>query len=162
MLSNRDDHIIIYPGSIDPEKKIVMGAYAQPQAHVQVIMNLMHYLANPQHTLDLPRICISPPVLFGEKDQEYTVSLTNLNDCIVCIEDGIEPETVRQLEAMGHTCQLSKGYDRSTFGRGQIIRARKRYIGRDSARKSSIVVLAAGSDPRGDGQAVPLHLLSKF
>ncbi|KAI7849586.1 nucleophile aminohydrolase [Circinella umbellata] len=138
----------------------VMGAYAQPQAHVQVVMNLMHYLTNPQHTLDLPRICVSPPPSFD--DNPFTVNLTNLNDCIVCIEDGIEPETIKQLEAMGHTCQLFKGYDRSVFGRGQIIRSRKRHGGRDITAKPSIVVLAAGSDPRGDGQAIPLHLFSKF
>ncbi|KAG2214582.1 hypothetical protein INT45_002549 [Circinella minor] len=140
----------------------VMGAYAQPQAHVQVIMNLMHYLTNPQHTLDLPRICVSPPPSIGDTDHEFTVNLTNLNNCIVCIEDGMAPETIKQLEAMGHTCQLFKGYDRSIFGRGQIIRAKKRQGHRGINGKSSIVVLAAGSDPRGDGQAIPLHLLSKF
>ncbi|KAG2219833.1 hypothetical protein INT45_006276 [Circinella minor] len=140
----------------------VMGAYAQPQAHVQVILNLMYYLTNPQQTLDLPRICISPSPSSNTSIPANTLGFTNVNNCIVCIEDGVEPKTINQLEAMGHTCQIFKGYDRSLFGRGQIIRARKRKRGRDINRKSSIVVLAAGSDPRGDGQAIPLHFFSKF
>ncbi|KAI7849583.1 gamma-glutamyltranspeptidase [Circinella umbellata] len=140
----------------------VMGAYAQPQAHVQVILNLMHYLTSPQETLDFPRICISPSPSSDTSVPANTLGFTNVNNCIVCIEDGIEPETIKQLEAMGHTCQLFKGYDRSVFGRGQIIRAKKWNGGRRNNGKSSVVVLAAGSDPRGDGQAIPLHLSSKF
>lgn len=56
----------------------------------------------------------------------------------VFLEEGISPETIRQLRAMGHhTHEVHvEGYDRSMFGRGQIIRV-------DAG------VRKAGSDPRG-------------
>lgn len=55
------------------------------------------------------------------------------------IEEGIAPETVLALQKLGHKqAVLVKGwYDRSVFGRGQIIR-----------RDPVTGVLAAGCDPR--------------
>ncbi|KAI9248256.1 gamma-glutamyltranspeptidase [Phascolomyces articulosus] len=146
----------------------VMGSFMQPQGHVQVIMNLMNYLANPQHALDLPRICISPPPLSSiNTDNNHPsdglpaniVGFTNMNNCIVNIEDGIAPTVVQKLEAMGHTCTVIEGYGRSIFGRGQIIRVVKKNNRHHSVGR---YVLAAGSDPRGDGQASPLTIFGKL
>ncbi|KAI9496531.1 nucleophile aminohydrolase [Zychaea mexicana] len=123
----------------------VVGAFMQPQGHVQVIMNLMRYLASPQHAIDLPRICVAP----AKSDGYVMPSLrrfTDVIDSVVYVEDGIAPEVVKKLEAMGHTCYPSKGTARLTFGRGQIV------VAKTDARTGKRV-LAAGSDPRADGQA---------
>ncbi|KAI9494949.1 gamma-glutamyltranspeptidase [Zychaea mexicana] len=123
----------------------VMGAFMQPQGHVQVVMNLLHYLANPQHALDLPRICIAPPKPDGLLAAN-AYSFTDVSSSVVYVEDGIAPEEVEKLEAMGHTCYTVRDQGRSMFGRGQIIRAKKdAHTGK--------LVLGAGSDPRGDGHA---------
>ncbi|KAI9248265.1 gamma-glutamyltranspeptidase [Phascolomyces articulosus] len=123
----------------------VMGAFMQPQGQVQVIMNMLHYLANPQHALDLPRICIAPP----KPDDTLSAnaySFTDVSSSVVYIEDGIKPEIIEQLEAKGHTCYTITGHGRAMFGRGQIIRAKK-----DD--RTGKFILSAGSDPRADGQA---------
>ncbi|KAI8146555.1 putative lincomycin-condensing protein lmbA, partial [Fennellomyces sp. T-0311] len=123
----------------------VMGGFMQPQGHVQVIMNLMHYLANPQHALDLPRICIAQPIK-AEGVASTAYNFTDVSGSIVYVEEGIAPEVVEQLEAKGHTCYVLKDHARSMFGRGQIIRSKKdAHTGQR--------VLSAGSDPRGDGHA---------
>lgn len=122
----------------------VMGGYMQPQGQVQVIMNLMHFLSNPQHALDTPRVCISPPPPKGGATVAYT--FTDVQDSVVYIEDGIPQETIRQLEEMGHVCYRLHGYARSMFGRGQVIRVK-------NDEGTGRLVLAAGSDPRGDGHS---------
>lgn len=123
---------------------VVMGGYMQPQGQVQVIMNLMHFLSNPQHALDMPRVCISPPPPKGGATVAYT--FTDVQDSVVYIEDGIPQETIRQLEGMGHVCYRLHGYARSMFGRGQVIRVK-------NDETTGQRVLAAGSDPRGDGHS---------
>ncbi|KAG2221770.1 hypothetical protein INT45_003410 [Circinella minor] len=131
----------------------IMGSFQQPQGHVQMLMNLLNYHANPQHAVDLPRICITPP----KSEQSHLSSLlklfTDMNTSIVYIENGIDPKVVKKLTSMGHTCYLTK--DRSFFGRAQIIRVYKD----DRTGKR---ILAAGSDPRADGQAAPIVITSKL
>lgn len=119
----------------------VMGGFMQPQGHVQVVMNLMHYLANPQHALDLPRVCISQATT-----SPYAYSFTDVKDSVVFVEEGITAEVVEELKARGHTCILFQNHKRSMFGRGQIIRVR-------NDPRTGKRVLGAGSDPRGDGYA---------
>ncbi|KAF3941006.1 Gamma-glutamyltranspeptidase [Dactylella cylindrospora] len=110
----------------------VMGGFMQPQGHVQVLLNMLAFKFNPQVALDAPRLCIGGMAL----------------DNSVMIEDGIPESTVEELRKMGHTgAQLVKGNERAVFGRGQIIR-----VHYDEGRR----VYSAGSDMRGDGQAVPL------
>lgn len=123
----------------------VMGAFMQPQGQVQVILNMKHYLSNPQHALDLPRLCVAPPKgTAGVSANAY--SFTEVTDSVVYLEDGIEDDVVEELEAMGHICYRLSGYSRSLFGRGQIIRCK-------IDTRTGHRVLAAGSDPRGDGHA---------
>ncbi|KAJ2858167.1 hypothetical protein FB639_005944 [Coemansia asiatica] len=84
---------------------------------------------DPQHALDAPRICIQ------------------VGDSRVALEEGIGSETVEALRRLGHNVYQVSGLQRSLFGRGQIIR-------RHMDPSSGMCVLAAGSDPRSDGQAV--------
>ncbi|KAG0796728.1 hypothetical protein G6F17_001564 [Rhizopus arrhizus] len=123
----------------------VMGAFMQPQGQLQVILNMKHYLSNPQHALDLPRICVAPPKKNAKANAD-AYSFTNVTESVIYLEDGITDQTISKLEAMGHVCYRLSGYHRSMFGRGQIIRFN--LDGRTGHR-----VLAAGSDPRGDGHA---------
>ena len=78
----------------------VMGAYMQPQGHVQVVQNLIDHGLNPQMALDAPR---------WQWIREKTVLL--------------EPEygsvMARQLAARGHDVSLAM--ERTSFGRGQMI-----------------------------------------
>jgi len=115
----------------------VMGGFMQPQGHVQVLLNMLAFKFNPQAALDAPRFCIRAEGIPGEFGEgERTVFL----------EAGIKESVAEELKAMGHDVELVKGYGRSVFGRGQIIRCHEE----DGQR-----VYSGGSDPRGDGAAFP-------
>jgi gamma-glutamyltranspeptidase/glutathione hydrolase len=107
----------------------VMGGFMQPQGHVQVLSALVDHGLDPQSALDLPRFCIDVEQAGGR----------------VAIEEGVSPHVVADLEKMGHLVYLVSGYDRSVFGRGQVI-----------LRDAETGVLCAGSDPRADGCAMTL------
>lgn len=97
-------HTII-PGFLTKDGKAVgpfgvMGAYMQPQGHVQVIMNMLDFGLNPQMALDAPRW----QWLQGKK---------------VALEASFDTEIARQLAARGHEIEIFLQPD--TFGRGQII-----------------------------------------
>ena len=78
----------------------VMGAYMQPQGHVQVVMNCVDFHLDPQQALDAPR-------------------WQWMRDEPVTVETRFDPELARQLRRRGHQIRL----DLSTpsFGRGQMI-----------------------------------------
>ncbi|KAJ1770956.1 hypothetical protein IW140_004131 [Coemansia sp. RSA 1813] len=107
----------------------IMGGYNQPQAHLQVLLNMVRFGMNPQAALDVPRISIQ------------------IENGRVAVEDGIDDTTVAELERLGHSVYMETGIQRSVFGRGQIIRQLT-----DS--RTGTRVLMGGSDPRSDGQAV--------
>jgi gamma-glutamyltranspeptidase/glutathione hydrolase len=109
----------------------VMGGFMQPQGHVQVLSALVDHGLDPQAALDLPRFCIDVEQSGGR----------------VALEEGIPAPVVSELESMGHPVDASavSGYDRSLFGRGQVI-----------LRDPETGVLCAGSDPRSDGCAMAL------
>src|SRR5688500_9745116 len=107
----------------------VMGGFMQPQGHVQVLSALVDDGLDPQAALDLPRFCIDVEESGGR----------------VALEEGIPKETFSALEKMGHPLYPVSGYERSLFGRGQVI-----------LRDEETGVLAAGSDPRADGCAMTL------
>lgn len=104
----------------------VMGGFMQPQGHVQVLSALLDHGLDPQSALDLPRICIDVEETGGR----------------VAVEEGIPASVFSNLETMGHPVYPVSGYERSLFGRGQVI-----------LRDSETGVLCAGSDPRSDGCA---------
>lgn len=100
----RPYHTII-PGFISKNGKPiapfgVMGAFMQPQGHLQVILQMINYGRNPQSALDAPRWYWS-----GERN--------------IHLEHGVPLAIARELEHMGHNICYS--VDRSPFGRGQII-----------------------------------------
>jgi gamma-glutamyltranspeptidase/glutathione hydrolase len=107
----------------------VMGGFMQPQGHVQVLAALVDDGLDPQSALDLPRFCIDAEESGG----------------CVALEEGIPANVVSDLEKMGHPVYSVSGYDRSLFGRGQVI-----------LRDPETGVLCAGSDPRADGCAMAL------
>ena len=105
----------------------VMGAFMQPQGHLQVLVNLLEHGMDPQAALDLPRFCLKSGS-FGS---------------VLCLEEGIPEDTAAGLAALGHQVERTCGYERALFGRGQV-------IVRDHASGS----YCAGSDPRADGLAL--------
>lgn len=78
----------------------VMGAYMQPQGHVQVVMNTVDWLLNPQSALDAPR-------WQWIKGKE------------IWLESSVSPEIVSDLRRRGHEVHVLD--DDTTFGRGEII-----------------------------------------
>lgn len=114
----------------------VMGGFMQPQGHVQVLMNMLTFKYNPQAALDAPRICIGA----GMPDQGKVLDRT------VYLEEGIGGDVVEGLRKLGHEVEVVRGYERGLFGRGQVIRCHV---------EDGRFVYSAGSDPRGDGAAVP-------
>lgn len=137
----RPYHTII-PGLVtDAEGQLfmtfgVMGGFMQPQGHLQVVSNIVDYQLDPQAALDAPRFCIS--------GVDSNVGPASLLDAVVLLEEGIDPEVVQELQAMGHKVQAGvSGVDRSVFGRGQII-----------LRDAASGVLWGGCDPRSDGIAL--------
>jgi len=97
-------HTII-PGFLTREGRAigpfgVMGAFMQPQGHVQVIMNTIDFHMNPQDCLDAPRW-----QWIKEKDVE--------------MEQGFPTYAVQGLINKGHNIRINP--DPVSFGRGQII-----------------------------------------
>jgi len=105
----------------------VMGGFMQPQGHVQVAVGLIDDLLDPQAALDRARFCITPATAGGA----------------VALEAGLPREVTDGLSALGHPVIAGvDGFDRSLFGRGQVIR------------READGVLWGGSDPRADGCAM--------
>ncbi|KAK9476841.1 nucleophile aminohydrolase [Lipomyces japonicus] len=115
----------------------VMGGFMQPQGHLQVLLNHSIFGLDPQKSLDVPRVCITPGRVVGD------VTLTNVN-----VEQEIDPAVVAKLKDLGHEITWQKRYD-PLFGRGQFIKLTKQ--------ENGAIVHSAGSDPRGDGAAYPFY-----
>jgi len=115
-----------------------MGAFMQPQGHVQVLLNMLVFGLDPQSALDAPRICIEATDPKGE-------SVAAVDE--VYIEEGIPTATIEALKKLGHNVFQLTGFDRGMFGRGQVIRR---------SVEDGVTVWSAGSDMRGDGHASPL------
>ncbi len=100
----RPYHTII-PGFLTKEGRAigpfgVMGAFMQPQGHVQVIMNTLDFHMNPQDSLDAPR-------------------WQWIKDKSIQVEQGFSPAATEALAAKGH--EITVNPDPTSFGRGQII-----------------------------------------
>ncbi|KAI0283385.1 nucleophile aminohydrolase [Russula aff. rugulosa BPL654] len=115
----------------------------RPQGQVQVLLNILRGFG-PQAALDAPRFCISsgaPNVDIMNAGRAGDINSE------VYFEDGILPETVEQLRAMGHDARIHSGLSSGVFGRGQVIQK--------VTDQSGKTVWAAGSDHRADGHAAP-------
>lgn len=112
----------------------VMGGFMQPQGHVQVLLNMLAFGYHPQAALDSPRFCLKAPLEIG-------------GDRTVAVEEGVSDEAIEGLRRLGHKVEVRKDWERWLFGRGQIIR-----VHYDEGQR----VYSAGSDPRGDGMAMPV------
>ena len=78
----------------------VMGAFMQPQGHVQVLVNAIDYHMNPQQCLDAPRV-----QWIGGKH--------------IQVEAEVPQHVVEDLRARGHEVEVIR--DRVNMGRGEII-----------------------------------------
>lgn len=78
----------------------VMGEYMQPQGQLQVVMDTVDFLMNPQNALDAPR-------------------WQWIEDKKVQLEDGVPAEIAEELQRRGHEITVMSDY--TSFGRGQII-----------------------------------------
>lgn len=78
----------------------VMGEYMQPQGQLQVVMDTVDFLMNPQNALDAPRW----QWIEGKRIQ---------------VEDGVPDDIVEELRRRGHEITVMSDY--TSFGRGQII-----------------------------------------
>uniref|UniRef100_A0A1A7WBY6 Gamma-glutamyltransferase YwrD n=1 Tax=Iconisemion striatum TaxID=60296 RepID=A0A1A7WBY6_9TELE len=116
----------------------VIGAFMQPQGHIQVLLNMMEFGMNPQQALDAPRVFVQ----YDHKTDQWLVNL----------EEGIDQEVAVELRRRGHKVNWPvTGHERSQFGRGQIITVGDWW---NRSTSSPSRVLWAGSDPRADGCAL--------
>lgn len=118
----------------------VMGAMMQPQGHAQVLLNMLEFGMDPQQALDAPRVYVE----YDQKADQWLVHL----------EEGFGQEVSEELRRRGHRVHWPiTGFNRSRFGRGQIITVDDWW--NPSVRQAAhpTRVLWAGSDPRADGCA---------
>ncbi len=66
---------------------------------------------------------------------------------MVYLEEGIGQDVADALRKLRHEVVIVEGWERGLFGRGQVIRCHV---------EDGMVVYSAGSDPRGDGAALPV------
>ena len=115
-MATRDGELVLSFG--------VMGAFQQPQGHLQVLVNMIDFGMDPQEALNALRFSIQ----LGRG---------------VALEEGLPQSTFEALRARGHNAFLVQGYNRYLFGGGQVVQ-----------RDPDTGVLKGGSEPRKDGAAV--------
>jgi len=118
----------------------VMGGFMQPQGHAQVLLNMLEFGMHPQQAIDAAR---------------FQVMQNNSGDfAYVRLEEGIPPEVIAGLVALGHD---ARGPDmgvtnRSQYGWGQII-TRGAWWKQSDLIANDPSVWWVGVDPRCDGNA---------
>ncbi|KAL1022869.1 hypothetical protein UPYG_G00033530 [Umbra pygmaea] len=113
----------------------VMGAFMQPQGHVQVLLNILEFGMNPQQALDAPR-------MYVQRDDDAQQWCVNL-------EQGVDQDVAENLEKRSHVVRWPiTGHDRCQFGRGQIISVGDWWNLSTYEAEPTVRVLWAGSDPR--------------
>ena len=101
----------------------MMGAFMQPQGHLQLISNMVDHGMDPQQAVNALRFMVG-------NDQ-------------VLLEEGINPDTARELQSRGHKLGLMAGRSRVSIGGAQVI-----------SRDPQTGVLQGGTEPRKDGAVV--------
>lgn len=102
---NKRPYHTIMPGFLTKDGEAVgpfgvMGAFMQPQGHLQMILNTIHHKMHPQAALDAPR-------------WQWVEGKT------VRVEQSMPKHVIRSLLSRGHEVIVSP--DDTGFGRGQII-----------------------------------------
>jgi gamma-glutamyltranspeptidase/glutathione hydrolase len=103
----------------------IMGGWNQAQAHAQFVSNIVDFDMNVQAALDAPRF-----------------TKASFSGCDLSMESRIPPETRQELGLRGHQIRVTGAFSDS-MGRGQAVM------------RDAHGINHAGSDPRGDGSAVP-------
>lgn len=103
----------------------IMGGFNQAQAHAQFVANVVDFGLNIQAALDAPRF----------------TKLT-FEGCDVEIESGVGGSVLNELRAKGHQLVVHQGVS-MTMGRGNAVM------------RGGNGTNYGGSDPRGDGEAIP-------
>jgi gamma-glutamyltranspeptidase/glutathione hydrolase len=102
---NKKTYHTIIPGFITKDNKAigpfgVMGAYMQPQGHLQVLINMIDFNLNPQEALDKYR-------------------WQWIKDKKILVEESFPKDIMKYLLKIGHDIEYS--LDVGSFGRGEII-----------------------------------------
>ena len=79
----------------------MMGAFMQPQGHLQLIRNIVDFGMDPQKAINALRFMVA-----GDS---------------VLLEEGTPPDVVGKLQQMGHAVRMVQGYERVSIGGAQII-----------------------------------------
>ena len=79
----------------------MMGAFMQPQGHLQLIRNMVDFGMDPQKAINALRFMVV--------------------DNGVLLEEGLPNDVVSQIQNMGHDVQVVSGYQRVGIGGAQII-----------------------------------------
>ena len=103
----------------------IMGGWNQPQAHAQFVSNIVDFGMNVQAAIDAPRF-----------------TKLSFDGCDVTMESRIPADVRQELARRGHQIRVTASFSDS-MGRGQAVM------------RDAHGVNYAGSDPRGDGSAVP-------
>ena len=80
----------------------MMGAFMQPQGHLQLISNMVDHDMDPQQAINALR---------------FMVGSDN-----VILEEGLDPSVARDLQSRGHKVGQITGYNRVSIGGAQMIK----------------------------------------
>jgi len=105
LMPHKKTYHTIIPGFLMKDGKAlgpfgVMGAFMQPQGHVQVVSNLIDFHMNPQEAIDAPR-------------WQWIKGMT------VEVEQDVPKYIINELIDRGHDIKVQ--LNESAFGRGQMI-----------------------------------------
>lgn len=109
----------------------VMGGATQPQAHAQIVINLVDFGMNLQEAGDAPR--------FVHTGSSQPTGTTMTDGGLLHLESGIPPETIRELIRLGHRVEASVGI----YGGYQAV-----------CRDPLTGVLSGATESRKDGMAL--------
>uniref|UniRef100_T1IU93 Gamma-glutamyltransferase n=1 Tax=Strigamia maritima TaxID=126957 RepID=T1IU93_STRMM len=124
----------------------IMGGLIQPQAHVQVLLNMLEFNMTPQEALNAARIFINAKNPNAKQDSAIGP---------VLLEEGISPQVLQTLKSKGHVVsELMTNWDRLQFGRGHVITKGAWWKDENYNISNDSRVLWGASDPRCDGCAL--------
>jgi gamma-glutamyltranspeptidase/glutathione hydrolase len=79
----------------------MMGAFMQPQGHLQLISNMVDHDMDPQKAINALRFMVG-------------------NDNVI-LEEGLDPSVAQDLKSRGHNVGMINGYNRVSIGGAQMI-----------------------------------------